>query len=67
MALSHFHILNMSAFGFSLFYISSFLWHYPTSSISIIYAAINAYKNKIIKGLEEWKEGLMHILQRARE
>ena len=38
-----------------IFYISCFLWHYPSSSISIIYAAFTAYENKIINSLEEWK------------
>ena len=70
MALSHFRIGTLSAFGFSLFYVTCFLWHYPSSSLSIIYAAIKVYKNKIINSLEEWKRRINTYssqAQRARE
>ena len=70
MALSHFRIGTLSALGFSLFYVSCFVWHYPSSSLSIIYTAIRIYKNKIINSLEEWKRRINTYspqAQRARE
>ena len=70
MALSHTRIGSMSALGFSIFYISCFIWHYPSSSVSIIYAAFNVYKNKIFNSLEEWKtrnNTYFPQAQRARE
>ena len=64
MTLSHICIGSLSAFGFFIFYISCFFWHYPSSSISIIYGAFRAYKNLI-----HWngKEGLIHILHKHKE
>ena len=69
MALSHFRIGTLSVFGFSLFCVTCFLWHYPSSSLSIIYAAIRVYKNKIINSLEEWRRINTYSpqAQRARE
>ena len=54
LALPHLSIYTFKTFRVSIYYVSCFIWHYPSHTFGIIYAAGKVYKDKQIKSIKMW-------------
>ena len=67
MALNTFQIKNCTCLGVSLFYISCFIWHYPSYTHRILLTAFRAYKNKLIKSYLGWRKRMKTYSTQAQQ
>ena len=56
LVLREFKVINLGRFFMCLFYITCFLWHYPSHSVSILKAVRNVFYFKMKNFLNRWKE-----------
>ena len=67
LALPHYDITSFTAFGISIFYVSCFLWHYPSHIFKILYAAGGIYKQKFFNSFKSWWEKMNTYSPHAQE
>ena len=67
MALNAFQIKNCTCLGVSLFYVSCFIWHYPSYTHRILLTAFRAYNNKLIKSYLGWRKRMKTYSTQAQQ
>ena len=67
MALPLFPFDSFKALRVNLFYVGSFIFHYPAYAIPIPIITLKVYRNKILNVLYQWKERLDIYSPQAQE